>query len=289
MKLYGYCRVSTMKQSIERQIRNIKAQYPEAVIVTDEYTGTKMERPSWTKLYQKLQSGDTVVFDSVSRMSRDADEGFAVYEELFGKGVNLIFLKEPHINTETYKKAMETGVPMTGTNVDFILEGVNKYLLSLAKEQIRLAFEQAEKEVEDLHQRTREGIETARLNGKQIGQPKGAKLTTKKSIEAKKVIKKHSKDFGGDLSDAEVMKLTGIARGTFYKYKRELKEEMTTKIVGWRKDSGWIRETDPSKKNVDKVFHIEEKESPKTELKIVKLEIVEEERTEPTIIKLKSE
>lgn len=224
-KVYGYCRVSTMKQSIERQIRNIKAEYPNAVIVTDEYTGTKLDRPGWTKLYKQLQPGDTVIFDQVSRMSRDAEEGFSVYEELFNKGVNLIFLKEPHINTETYKKAMETGVPMTGTNVDFILEGVNKYLLSLAKEQIRLAFDQAEKEVEDLHQRTREGIETARLNGKQIGQPKGAKLTTKKSIEAKKVILKRSKDFNGDLSDAEVMKLTGIARGTFYKYKRELKEE----------------------------------------------------------------
>lgn len=225
MKIYGYCRISTMKQSIERQIRNIKAQYPEAVIVTEEYTGTKMERPNWTKLYNKLQSGDTVVFDQVSRMSRDAEEGFSVYEELFNKGVNLIFLKEPHINTATYKTALETGVPLTGTNVDFILEGVNKYLMSLAKEQIRLAFEQAEKEVEDLHQRTREGIETARLNGKQIGQPKGAKLTTKKSIEAKKVILKHSKDFNGNLSDAEVMKLTGIARGTYYKYKRELKTE----------------------------------------------------------------
>ena len=226
-KVYGYCRVSTMKQSIERQIRNIKAEYPNAVIVTDEYTGTKLDRPGWTKLYKQLQPGDTVIFDQVSRMSRDADEGFSVYEELFNKGVNLIFLKEPHINTETYKKAMETGVPMTGTNVDFILEGVNKYLLSLAKEQIRLAFDQAEKEVEDLHQRTREGIETARLNGKQIGQPKGAKLTTKKSIEAKKVILKRSKDFNGDLSDAEVMKLTGIARGTFYKYKRQLREEQT--------------------------------------------------------------
>lgn len=82
---------------------------------------------------------------------------------------------------------------MTGTNVDFILEGVNKYLMSLAKEQIRLAFEQSEKEVQDLHQRTKEGIETARLNGKQIGQKQGAKLTTKQSIEAKKQIQKHSK------------------------------------------------------------------------------------------------
>ena len=225
MKVYGYCRISTMKQSIERQIRNIKAQYPEAVIVTEEYTGTKMERPNWTKLYKQLKDGDTVVFDQVSRMSRDAEEGFNVYEELFNKGVNLVFLKEPHINTATYKTALETGVPMTGTNVDFILEGVNKYLMSLAKEQIRLAFDQAEKEVEDLHQRTREGIETARLKGKQIGQPKGAKLTTKKSIAAKEIIQKHSKDFNGTLSDAEVMKLCGIARGTFYKYKRELKAE----------------------------------------------------------------
>ena len=80
---------------------------------------------------------------------------------------------------------------MTGTNVDYILEGVNKYLMSLAKEQIKLAFEQSEKEVKDLHQRTKEGIETARLNGKQIGQKQGAKLITKKSVESKKLIQKH--------------------------------------------------------------------------------------------------
>ena len=141
MKRYGYVRISTVKQSIERQIRNIKDQYPDAIIVTDEYTGTKLDRPGWTKLYKTVKSGDTIVFDEVSRMSRDADEGFAVYEDLYRRGVNLIFIKEPHINTETYKKAMESGVQMTGTNVDYILEGINKYLLSLAKEQIKLAFQ----------------------------------------------------------------------------------------------------------------------------------------------------
>ncbi len=223
-KVYGYCRVSTMKQSIERQIRNIKAQYPDAFIVTDEYTGTKLDRPGWTKLYKEVKPGQTIVFDSVSRMSRDAEDGFRVYEELFQKGVDLIFLREPYIDSDTYKKAMRSGVPMTDTDVDCILKGVNEYLMRLAKAQIRLAFEQAEKEVDDLHQRTREGIETARLNGKQIGQRKGAKLTTKKSVEAKAVILKRSKDFNGDLSDDEVMKLTGIARGTYYKYKRELRE-----------------------------------------------------------------
>lgn len=156
-------------------------------------------------------------------MSRNADEGFCLHEELYNKGIELVFLKEPHINTSTYKKALESNISMTGTNVDFILEGVNKYLMLLAKEQIRLAFEQSEKEVQDLHQRTKEGIETARLNGKQIGQKQGAKLTTKKSIEAKKQI--HSKDFNDTLSDADCMKLIGLARNTFYKYKRELKAE----------------------------------------------------------------
>ena len=223
-RIYGYCRVSTAKQSIERQIRNIKADFPEAVIVTEEYTGTKLDRPAWSKLYKTVKEGDTIIFDSVSRMSRDSDEGFQVYEELYQRGVNLIFLKERHIDTETYKKALSSGgVPLTGTNVDLILQGVNAYLLSLAKEQIKLAFDQAEKEVEDLHQRTKEGIETARLNGKQIGQKLGAKLTTKKSVEAKEVILKHSKDFNGTLTDPEVITLCGIARGTFYKYKRELK------------------------------------------------------------------
>lgn len=222
-KIYGYVRVSTPKQNIERQIRNIRAAYSSALIVQDEYTGTKIARPNWTKLYHKLNDGDTVIFDSVSRMSRDAEDGFAIYEELYRRGISLVFLKEPHINTDTYRKALTSGIPLTGTNVDYILAGVNQYLLALAKEQIRLAFAQAEKEVSDLHQRTREGIETARLNGKQIGLKVGTKLTTKKSVIAKALIIRHSKDFEGSLSDGECMRLIGCSRGSFYKYKRELK------------------------------------------------------------------
>lgn len=226
MCIYGYCRISTKQQSIERQIRNIKGEYDTAVIVAEVFTGTKQDRPEWNKLYRKVKPGDTIVFDSVSRMSRDAEEGFALYEDLYNKGVELIYIKEPHINTSTYKKALQNNVSMTGTNVDYILEGVNKYLMALAKEQIKLAFEQSEKEVKDLHQRTKEGIETARLNGKQIGQKQGAKLVTKKSVESKKMIQKHSKDFDGALSDVDCMKLIGLARNTYYKYKKEIKEEL---------------------------------------------------------------
>ena len=209
-KIYGYVRISTKKQNMERQIRNIQKEYPEAVIIKEVYTGTKFQgRKELNKLIKQLKAGDTLVFDSVSRMSRDAEEGFQVYQDLYKKGIELIFLKEHHIDTMTYKAALHNGIPLTGTNVDYILEGVNKYLLSLAKEQIRLAFLQSQKEVTDLRQRTKEGIETARINGKQIGLVRGTKLVTKKSIECKEKIQKYSRDFDGMLSDKECIQLVG--------------------------------------------------------------------------------
>jgi DNA invertase Pin-like site-specific DNA recombinase len=221
---YGYCRISTKQQNIDRQERNIRTEYPNAIIIKEIYTGTKQDRPEWSKILRNVKEGDTIIFDSVSRMSRNAEDGFQTYESLYNSGVDLVFLKEPHISTSTYKNALKSQISMTGTAVDCILDGVNKYLMELAREQIRLAFEQSQKEVDDLHQRTREGIETARLNGKQIGQVKGIKLITKKSVESKKIIKKHSKDFGGSLSDKELIKLTGLSRTSFYKYKKQLKE-----------------------------------------------------------------
>ena len=173
--VYGYCRVSTRKQSIERQERNILAAYPDAVIVREVYTGTRSDRPEWSKIMRQVEKGivERIVFDSVSRMSRSAQEGFELYELLLSKGVSLTFLKEPQIDTETYQAAIDKRIDIAGTGdedtdelMNGITEALNKYILRLAKKQIQLAFEQAEKEVKDLHQRTREGIETARLQGK---------------------------------------------------------------------------------------------------------------------------
>lgn len=234
-KVYGYCRISTKKQNIDRQVRNIRNVFRDAIIVKEVYTGTKFQgRNEMNKIIKQVKEGDTIVYDSVSRMSRNAEDGFELYKELFAKGIILIFLKEPHINTETYKSAIDaqlnsikisTSDKDTDNLVEGILLAVNTYILKLAEKQIRLAFEQAEKEVQDLRQRTKEGIETARLNGKKIGLKNGTKLVTKKSVAAKELIKKYSKDFGGALNDEECIRMIGIARGSFYKYKRELKEE----------------------------------------------------------------
>ena len=129
-KIYGYVRISTKKQNMERQIRNIQKEYPEAVIIKEVYTGTKFQgRKELNKLIKQLKAGDTVVFDSVSRMSRDAEEGFQVYQDLYKKGIELIFLKEHHIDTMTYKEVLFFVFLFFVFFVFFFFVVVNKYLL----------------------------------------------------------------------------------------------------------------------------------------------------------------
>ena len=226
--IYGYCRISTPQQSMDRQERNIKAEYPKAIIVKETYSGAKItKRKALDKIRKIVKAGDTIVFDSVSRMSRNADEGIELYMSLYEQKVNLVFLKESYINTDTYRDALQHSIATVGNEIaDIYINATNQVLMLLARQQIRQAFEQAQKEVDDLRQRTSEGIQTARLNGKQIGQKQGAKLKIKKKAPAMEKIKKYSKDFDGMLKDTEVMKLVGLARNTYYKYKKELKTGM---------------------------------------------------------------
>ena len=249
-KIYGYCRISTPKQNIERQVRNILKEYPDAMIVQETYSGTHFQgRKELEKLIRTVQAGDTIIFDSVSRMSRNAEEGFTLYEQLYHQGVHLVFLKEPHINTDTYRRILQekqislninSGDEAADRLMQAILDALNDYILTLAKRQIQLAFIQSQKEVDDLHQRTREGIETARRNGKQIGQQKGRKLVISKKAPIQKLILKHSRTFGGSNSDSEVIAIINasfftpegqkkhirlhISNNTYYKYKAELRQ-----------------------------------------------------------------
>lgn len=224
-KVYGYARISTKQQNIERQIRNIKTEYPEAVVLKEAFTGTKVEgRTEFVKLMKAVKAGDTIVFDSISRMSRNAEEGIKLYKECFEKGIELVFLKEHYIDTRIYASKLQQADISTGKR--YLDEGLKVILMGLAEEQIQIAFEQAEKEVTDLHQRTKEGIETARLNGKQIGQQAGRTLNVKKAGEAKRMIREYSKTFGGTMNDEQMMRLAQVSKPTLYKYKRQLAEEM---------------------------------------------------------------
>jgi len=128
MSTYMYIRTSTAFQNPDRQIRNILEYDASAKMYKEACTGTTMDRTEWNKLCKIIKPGDKIVFDSVSRMSRTADEGVEEYFKLYEKGVELVFLKEPHINTETYSKALQNSVPMTGGAVDYILQGINAYM-----------------------------------------------------------------------------------------------------------------------------------------------------------------
>lgn len=221
-KIYGYVRVSTKKQKPGRQIENIKAVYPDAIIIVEMYSGTTLDRPKWNKLEKVLKEGDTVVYDEVSRMSRDAEEGYTLYKELYGRGINLVFLKESTLNTENFKQT--TQLALVGDDIaDIYIEATNRALMLLAEKQIKAAFATAQHEVDFLHKRTAEGVQKAIADGKTVGRSPGTTLTTKKGEKAKEIIRQHSVDFGGTLSDVDLIKLAGISRNTFYKFKRELK------------------------------------------------------------------
>lgn len=227
---YGYCRISRKSQKIERQIQNIKKDFPNAIIFQEAYTGTKITgRKEFNRLLSKVTFGDTIIFDSVSRMSRNAEEGISLYFDLFDKGISLIFIKESYINTDVYKENLKNKIALSGTDEDEIFIGLNNYFRKLAERQIRIAFEQSEKEVTDLRQRTKEGIREARRLSpeKQFGQKQGAHLNVKKKQPAKNAIKKYSKYFDGTLNDSDVIKLVGLSRNTFYKYKKELFLELS--------------------------------------------------------------
>ena len=229
--IYAYCRVSTPHQRLERQITNITELYPKATIFREFYTGTRQDRPNWNKLISQIKTGDTIVFDSVSRMSRNAQEGFKDYKMLYELGVNLIFLNEPLINTSVFDSTrnnmLNINIETGNIAVDDFFKGniklINNFMMALAEEQIKAAFEQSEKEVTDLHSRISQGIREAKKNGTKIGLSKGTSLITKKALECIAIIKKHSKDFGGSLEDPDVIKLCSCSRNSYYKYKKEAK------------------------------------------------------------------
>lgn len=209
----------------------IRKAYPEikdSAYYVEQYTGTTQQRPRWIALLRKVQPGDTIVFDSISRMSRDAEAGAAEYEKLYAAGISLVFMNEPHINTDVYREAAQA--PATGDKDldETLIKGINEYLMRLAKRQIWIAFEQAQKETDDLHKRTRDGIAAAYRRRLEQGIPlpthnKGRKFETVKAAAAKGIIKQHSKQFGGTLSDTECIKIAGCSRNSYYKYKAELK------------------------------------------------------------------
>ena len=94
--IYGYARVSTVKQaskgnSLEEQ-RKALTEAGALEVVSDAYTGTKMDRPNFTALLDKLEAGDTLIVTKLDRFARTADEGHRIVKGLMDRGIKVNIL-----------------------------------------------------------------------------------------------------------------------------------------------------------------------------------------------------
>lgn len=191
--IYGYARVSTAKQmkdgnSVEDQIAKLKEAGAQE-IVTDAYTGTKIDRPNFTKLIERLQRGDTLMVTKLDRFARSAVEGGAIVQELHKRGVRVNIL---NMGAET------SDTPMGKLMV-----------------QMLLAFAEFERDM--IVERTQSGKAIARANGKRVdGRPK--KFSPAQLEHAMKLLEE------GD-SFTEVERKTGISKSTLTREKRSRKAD----------------------------------------------------------------
>lgn len=227
--VYGYCRVSTSTQKLERQERAILRKYPAAIIYSEHGSGKDFNRrDEWSALYSKVKPGDLIVFDSASRMSRNAAEGFAIYKELCNKGIELEFLNEPNINTVVIKERIVKKLPYFGNDMlDPLVDALNIVMEVHVESGIKDAFERAEIERLDIVSRTKAGLAVARDKGniggrKAMGTEGYKKPAYKIEKKTKELILKHCKDFGGAYADKDIIQLAGCAKSSYYKYKNEL-------------------------------------------------------------------
>lgn len=103
----GYARVSTQDQNLDRQLDNLRAAGCERIF-NEKMTGTKSDRPELKTMLLTLRSGDILVIDSFSRLSRSTKDLLDLVDRLTGMGVHLVSLKENLDTTTATGKLMLT-------------------------------------------------------------------------------------------------------------------------------------------------------------------------------------
>lgn len=177
--IIGYARVSTLEQSLDRQIDALNAAGAEKLF-TEKKTGKNTERPELIKLIDQLRDGDVVIISELTRLSRSTKDLFAIVEQIQSKGANIRSLKETWLDTTTpHGKLMFT-----------IFAGLSQF------------------EADLIGQRTKEGLAAARARGRLGGRPR---VASDKSNMALKMY--DSKEF----TIGEICKNCGIGKTTLYR------------------------------------------------------------------------
>ena len=189
--IYGYARVSTKGQqrngnSLEEQERVLKDNGAEKIYV-DAFTGTKLDRPEFTKLMNVIGEGDTLIATKLDRVSRSASKGIALIDELLERGVNVHIVNMGRIDNTPTGKLIRN---------------------------IFLAF--AEFERDQIVERTQEGKAVAKANN-----PNFTEGRPRKQIDRQKLIELQQKRNRKEITLDEACKELGIKRSTWYNVIKE--------------------------------------------------------------------
>jgi DNA invertase Pin-like site-specific DNA recombinase len=160
-------------------------------------------RKEWQRLEKLLQSGDTVIFKDISRFTREAENGYIKYMELLEKGINLVFLDNPTVNTNYIKELLNVA-EQQNLIAKISLENTIKLLLYVE-------LDRAEQERLILINRIKAGISAS---GKKQGRKEGVPIKLSETL--KEDIREYLKD--RNITKAEVMKKHNISRNTLIKY-----------------------------------------------------------------------
>ncbi|MBR0381237.1 MAG: recombinase family protein [Eubacterium sp.] len=226
-KEFGYCSSGCTRPQFEKQVDTINRKYPNAIIIKEVYSKTMTDRTELKKLLSQLDKEDTLIVNSMERLSREPEELFTYYKDMAEKGVNLIFINQPYMNTEVFASAYDT---MTKELPESEEKSVSDGMDQLLSAQITRILEKSWEDLQEQRAHMRESFEQAKMEGKQIGRVKGKKYESRKSFMVKELIRKYNQNYGGSMNDVQTMEqirneMGTISRNTYYKYKKELTEE----------------------------------------------------------------
>jgi len=199
MHVYGYARVSSKDQNLDRQIVELEKHVEDRFIFADKVSGKDMDRIQYQLLRKVSQEGDVIYVKSLDRLGRNKQQIKNELEHFKNEGVRIMILDLP------------TSMMEIPVGQDWIMDMINNLLievLSTIAEQERLT----------IRQRQAEGITIARLNGKRLGRPR---------VEATEAFRKAYKQWRAkEISAVKAMVLSGLEKGTFYRRVKELEKNV---------------------------------------------------------------
>lgn len=195
MTAYGYARVSTTDQNVNRQLDALAA-FPldSGHVFVDRFTGASYERPQYRRLMRRLRAGDTLVVTSLDRLGRNYDETLEQWRRLTQRRhVDIVVLDMPLLDTRAKRENL------TGRFISDVVLQLLSYVAQVEREHIRT--------------RQAEGIAAAKARGMKFGRPAKQRPAAYARLRAQMAR--------GEISHAAAARELGVCRNTLYKWIRE--------------------------------------------------------------------